>query len=514
MSAGRSKSEDGPFDIAIIGGGINGCGIARDAAGRGASVILFERGDLAAATSSASTKLIHGGLRYLEHFAFRLVREALRERDVLWGLAPHIIEPLRFVLPHHAGLRPAFVIRLGLYLYDHLGGRGALPPARALDLTQDEAGEPLQDIYRRGFEYSDCRVDDARLVILNAKDAAERGAVIRTHRQVTGATRDAEGWSLTVAGSPSPVRARSLVNAAGPWVPQILTIAAVKTAPSVRLVQGSHIVVKRLFAHSRAYLFQNGDGRVVFAIPYQEDFTLIGTTDLDYRGPLDRVSADEAQILYLCEAASEYFKRPVTRPDVVWSYSGVRALLDDHPGKPQDTTRDYVLHLDADGAPLLSVIGGKITTYRRLAEAALALLRPYLPAMRAAPWTAASPLPGGDMARDGLPHFIDRLRADYPFLSAAHAARLARAYGTRSLRLLGDARRMEDLGPRFGADLTGREVRYLMAEEWARAADDILWRRSKLGLRFSVSERAALQEFMTRQETTPHGLTDALHPRS
>jgi len=494
---------DGPFDIAIIGGGINGCGIARDAAGRGASVILFEQGDLGEATSSASTKLIHGGLRYLEHFAFRLVREALKERDVLRGLAPHIIEPLRFVLPHHAGLRPAPLIRLGLLLYDHLAGGLTLPPTRVLDLTADEAGRPLKDLYRRAFEYSDCRVDDARLVVLNAKDAAERGAVIHTHQRVTAANRRADGWTLMAAGR--TVRARSLVNAAGPWAGELLELAGARKAPAIRLVQGSHIVVPRLFDHPRAYIFQNGDGRVVFAIPYQEEFTLIGTTDRDYRGPLAQILIDESEILYLCEAVSLYFKRPVTPADIVWRYSGVRALVDDRSGRPQDTTRDYVLHLDAEGAPLLSVIGGKITTYRRLAEAALRRLAPYCPALRAKPWTATAPLPGGDMAKDGLPAFTQGLLARYPFLTAGHAARLARSYGTRSLALLGDAHWMEDLGPRLGADLTGREVSYLMQEEWARTADDILWRRSKLGLRLSATERTALQDFMAKEENPDQG---------
>ena len=491
---------NGPFDIAIVGGGINGCGIARDATGRGASVILFEQGDLGEATSSASTKLIHGGLRYLEHFAFRLVREALKERDVLRGVAPHLIEPLRFVLPHHAGLRPAPLIRLGLFLYDHLAGGISLPPTRTVDLTQDKAGRPLKDLYRRAFEYSDCRVDDARLVVLNAKDAAARGAVIHTRRQVTAVRRSAEGWTLSAGGR--SVHARLLVNAAGPWTGALLNLAAVKKAPAIRLVQGSHIVVPRLFDHPHAYIFQNRDGRVVFAIPYEGKFTLIGTTDRDYRGPLDRIEVDEAEILYLCEAVSTYFRRPVTPADVVWRYSGVRALLADRSGRPQDTTRDYVLHLDTKAAPVLSVIGGKITTYRRLAEAALQRLAPFCPPLRAKPWTAGAPLPGGDMPRDGLPTFTQGLQARYPFLDAGHAARLARSYGTQSLALLGDARWMEDLGPRLGGDLTGREVSYLMQEEWAHTADDILWRRSKLGLHLSAAERQGLEAFISAAERT------------
>ncbi|PWC31547.1 glycerol-3-phosphate dehydrogenase, partial [Azospirillum sp. TSO22-1] len=361
----------------MIGGGINGCGIARDAAGRGASVFLCEQGDLASATSSASTKLIHGGLRYLEYYEFRLVREALKEREVLWRMAPHIIRPLRFVLPHLAGLRPAWFLRLGLFLYDHLGGRERLPGTRTLDLRTDEAGQPLKPGLKRAFEYSDCWVEDARLVVLNAQDAARLGATIRTRTRCVEAARRDGLWQVTVedvrTGVRSTIRAKVLVNAAGPWVAEVLEqCLRTEVGHRIRLVQGSHIVVPRLFAHERCYIFQNADGRIVFAIPYERDFTLIGTTDQDYQGDPAGVHATEAEITYLCAAAGEYFATPIRPEDVVWSYSGVRPLFDDGASAAQAATRDYVLALDAPegGAPLLSVFGGKITTYRKLAEAA------------------------------------------------------------------------------------------------------------------------------------------------
>ena len=491
-----------PVDLAIIGGGINGCGIARDAAGRGASVALFEKGDLASGTSSASTKLIHGGLRYLEHREFRLVREALAEREVLWGIAPHIVWPIRFVLPHQPGLRPLWLIRAGLFLYDHLGGRRRLPATRLLDLADDPAGRALKPGFARGFEYSDCWVEDSRLVVLNAADAAERGATIRPRTRVVGASRRDGFWEVAVEaadGGPETWRARALVDAAGPWVGSVL---AERDRPSgrghVRLVQGSHIVVRRLVDHDRAYLFQNGDGRIVFAIPYERDFTLIGTTDRDYAGDPAAVAASEDEILYLCRAASEYFAKPIAREDVVWTYSGVRPLYDDGTAKAQEATRDYVLELDAPGGapPLLSVFGGKITTYRRLAEAALERLRPALPVLRAPTWTATAPLPGGDFPPDGYGALVEATLARHPGLPRPLVARLVRAYGTRSERLLDGAQDMAALGPTFGADLSAREVDYLVAAEWAASADDILWRRSKLGLRVGPADRAALAAYL------------------
>ena len=498
------SEDDASYDLAIIGGGVNGCGIARDAAGRGASVVLFEQHDLASGTSSSSTKLIHGGLRYLEHYEFRLVREALGEREVLWRLAPHIVWPLRFVLPYHAGLRPRWLLRLGLGLYDVLGGwRRALPGTRTLDLRSDAAGKPLKPDFTAGFEYSDCWVEDSRLVVLNARDAAERGAAIHVRTRVVSVDRLPDSWRITAetapAGARTSYRAKVLVNAAGPWVGRMLSeIVGGGPTPSVRLVQGSHIVVRRLFDHDRAYIFQTGDGRIIFAIPYERDFTLIGTTDRDYKGDPAHVVASEEEIAYLCEAASQNFRVPVRREDVVWTYSGVRPLYDDGASKAQEATRDYVLQLDApDGMPpLLSVFGGKITTYRRLAEAALERLRDRLEAARRPAWTGESHLPGGDFPIDGYEALVSDVLRRYPFLARPHAARLVRAYGTCVDRLLGDALSAADLGPGFGADLTGREVEYLMDQEWAREPDDVLWRRSKLGLRVGPADRERLAAFM------------------
>jgi glycerol-3-phosphate dehydrogenase len=491
-------SAEGVFDIAVIGGGINGTGIARDAAGRGWSVFLCEQGDLAGATSSASTKLIHGGLRYLEHYEFRLVREALMEREVLWGIAPHIAWPLRFVLPHHDGLRPAWMLRLGLFLYDHIGGRKLLPATRTLDLARDAAGGPLKPGYRRAFEYSDCWVEDSRLVVLNARDAAARGAVVATRTRCVAAVREGGHWVLTLDGpvGRATVRARALVNAAGPWVAEVLAGVVRENLPAkVRLVQGSHIVVPRMFDHGRCYIFQNGDGRIFFAIPYETDFTLIGTTDQDWHGDPGgvRISADE--VAYLCAGASEYFRVPVTPEQVVWTYSGVRPLYDDGAGAAKDATRDYVLTLEApEGQPaLLSVFGGKITTYRRLAEAALAKLGPHLPAARgeAAGWTGRAALPGGDFPRDGFEAVVAATRGAFPFLAERTARRLVRAYGTDATRMLDGARSWDELGPVGAADLTRAELGWLRREEFAATAEDVLWRRSKLGLRVT-REQATL----------------------
>jgi len=495
------------YGLAIIGGGVNGCGIARDAAGRGLSVVLCEQGDFAGATSSASTKLIHGGLRYLEHYEFRLVREALMEREVLWAIAPHIIRPLRFVLPHHKGLRPAWMLRLGLFLYDHLGGRRKLPATRTLDLAHDPAGIPLREGYHRAFEYSDCWVEDSRLVVLNALDAAERGADIRSRCKVVGASPAADHWSVEVEqdGARRTIRARVLVNAAGPWVHQVLAqVLRVNTPANVRLVQGSHIVVPRLFEHDRAYIFQNADGRIVFAIPYEQDFTLIGTTDRDFGTVPAKPVASPEEIAYLCAAASEYFRAPVTPDQVVWTYSGVRPLYDDGASKAQEATRDYVLDLEqGEGRPpLLSVFGGKITTYRRLAEHALQKLVPFLPAAAGPSWTGREPLPGGDFDVHDQPRIVAQLKRAHPWLDDRLARRLVTAYGTRALRLLDGARGPADLGRVFGADLTEAEVLYLMREEWARCADDILWRRSKLGLRMTAEQAEALDAWM--RGSTPH----------
>ena len=510
-----------PFDLFIIGGGVNGCGIARDAAGRGLRVALAEMGDLAQGTSSASTKLFHGGLRYLEYLELRLVHEALAEREVLLVAMPHIARPMRFVLPTHPsmrfaggtpistllgltmpwlrGHRPAWVIRAGLFLYDHMGGRRILPGTSKIDLRRDPAGVPLNPKFTDAFEYSDCWVDDSRLVVLNAVDAVARGAQVMVRTRVTHAAREGYLWRVVTEGEGGRREhlARALVNAAGPWVAEVMGGAlGVRSGEGVRLVRGSHIVTRRLFDHDRAYFFQGEDGRIVFAIPYEQDFTLIGTTDLDHAGdPAAAVCTEEEQA-YLCAFASKYFARPILREQIVWTYSGVRPLYDDGAKSATQATRDYVLSLDkAEGAPLLNVFGGKITTYRRLAEAALAKLAPGLGGM-AGNWTARVPLPGGDFAHDGLAALTDALRADFPFLTLEWAARLVHAYGTEARTLLGTAKTAADLGRDFGASLTEAEVRWMMRREFARGPDDVLWRRSKLGLRLAPEQVAALAGFM------------------
>ena len=495
-----TRPEDSVFDIAVIGGGINGCGIARDAVGRGWSTVLFEANDLASATSSASTKLVHGGLRYLEYYEFRLVREALMEREVLWAIAPHIVWPLRFVLPHHKGLRPAWLLRLGLFLYDHLGGRRLLPATRTRRLRHDPAGRMLKPEYTLGFEYSDCWVEDSRMVVLNARDAAERGAQVETHTRCTSATRAGGLWELTTqrAGQePQVVRARALVNAAGPWVAQVLQgVIRSNTAGRVRMVKGSHIVVPRLYPEDHSYIFQNADNRIFFVIPYEQDFCLIGTTDLDYQGDPADVHASPEEIAYLCRGASDYLATPVTSDQVVWTYSGVRPLYDDGASKAQAATRDYTLELDAPdgGAAQLSIFGGKITTYRRLAEAALEKLAPHLPKPTGLPagWTGGHALPGGDFPTDGFEPALAALCARFPFLAEHTLRRLLRAYGTCVSEILGDATSAEALGPVVAADLTEAELRYLVRREWARTAADVVWRRSKLGLRIDRTEIAAV----------------------
>jgi glycerol-3-phosphate dehydrogenase len=506
--AQRAETSEHVYDLAVIGGGVNGCGIARDAAGRGASVVLFEQNDLASATSSASTKLVHGGLRYLEYYEFRLVREALMEREVMWRLAPHIVWPLRFVLPHHKGLRPWWLLRLGLLMYDNLGGRKLLPGTTIVNLETSPAGKPLKPLFTRAFEYSDCWVEDSRLVVLNARDAAEHGAEIAPRTELLRARRDGDVWRAELSGGRT-VAAKAIVNAAGPWVGDVLSgVVRSNTRSSVRLVQGSHIVVRKLFDHDRCYIFQNADDRIIFAIPYERDFTLIGTTDNDYTGDPTAVKASEDEIEYLRAAASEYFRNPITRDDVVWTYSGVRPLFDDGASKAREATRDYVLTLDAPAgsAPLLSVFGGKITTYRRLAEAALEKLAPHLPAAARPSWTAGPPLPGGDFPPTGYDTLVSEVLTKRAWLGRPLAARLVRAYGTRVQALLGASASMADLGQVFGADLTQAEVDYLMSEEWAVAADDVLWRRSKLGLRFDAAQREALETYMLAQRRGVAGM--------
>ena len=487
------------YDIAVIGGGINGAGIARDAAGRGANVLLLEKGDLARGTSSASTKLIHGGLRYLEHYEFGLVREALSERERLWAIAPHVIRPLRFVLPYRRGLRPRWLLRLGLFLYDHIGGRRALPPTATLDLRRHPAGEPLKPGFTTAFEYSDGWVDDARLVVLNARDAAERGADVRTRCEVTALRRERDLWRIE-AGAET-FAARAIVNAAGPGVLGLLRRGGLPAQHRMRLVRGSHIVVRKLFDHPYAYFLQLPDRRIFFVIPYEDDFTLLGTTDSDHAGSLDHPTASDEEIAYICAGASEYFRHPITPDDVVWSYSGIRPLLDDGSGRPEAATRGYTFELDGGegDAPLLSIFGGKITTYRTLAEAALERLRPFVPALASPDWTADAPLPGGAFAKDAAGEGIADLARDYPFLGEPTARRLFRAYGTIARDILGAARSPADLGRDFGHGLSEAEVRHLRTREWAVTAEDILWRRTKLGLRFTAEQTAALEQWLAEE---------------
>jgi len=496
------------FDLAVVGGGINGTGIARDAAGRGLRTVLIEQNDLASGTSSASSKLIHGGLRYLEHGQFRLVHEALREREALLRAAPHLVRPMRFVLPIDEARRSASLLRLGLLLYDWIGWPKILPATRELDLVTDEAGLPLKVRFHHAFEYSDCFADDARLVVLNAVDAAERGAVIRTRTRCVRAERG-DSWRLVLIarGQRDVVTARILVNAAGAWS-EIFAETALRQGLEhrpqhrLRLDKGSHIVVRRLYDHDRAYILQAADKRVVFAIPFERDFTLIGTTDRTFAGDPSTATPSGEEIDYLCRVANEYFRTEIGAADVVWAFAGVRSLYDDGARKAQDIGRDYELILDKryGEAPLLTVYGGKITTYRRLAEHVLARLRHFFPQSR--PWTAQSHLPGGDFVYDGLDTLVERTLRTWPFLRTDHARRLVRAYGSRVERVLENIGRAEDLGTIFGADLTAAEVRYLMRKEWAQTADDVLWRRSKLGLRFSPEQTAALERFMAEAHPT------------
>lgn len=494
-------SPETPVDILVIGGGINGAGIARDAVGRGFSVCLCDTGDFGGGTSSASTKLIHGGLRYLEHHEFRLVREALRERERLWAIAPHIVKPMRFVLPHVPGMRPAWLLRLGLFVYDHLGGRKRLPATRAVRLAGTELGAPVSPALKRGWEYSDCWVDDARLVILNLRDAAQRGADIRPRTRVTEARWTGALWDIglcTAAGVSSRLNARVIVNAAGPQVDRVIAEVFGRNddAQNLRLVRGSHIVVPRLAEHDRAYIFQEGDGRIVFAIPYEEDFTVIGTTDADQGRDASRPVITPEETDYLCAAATRYFRNPVTPDDVVWSFSGLRALVDDGASSAQEATRDYVLKYDPD-RPVLHVLGGKITTYRKLAQAALARIAPTLGVRSGLGdgWTGDAPLPGGDFPVDGVEALTGHMAALYPFVPGPVMARMVRAYGTEVAAILGGATWLGDLGQHFGGGLFEAELHYMRDREWARTTDDALFRRSKLGLRLTSDERAAVAGF-------------------
>lgn len=520
---GVPDTDSKPFDLFVIGGGINGCGIARDAAGRCMTVALAEMNDLASATSSASTKLFHGGLRYLEYFEFRLVREALIERETLLRAMPHISWPMRFVLPMHRdmrfegttptsrllntvmpwmrGRRPNWLIRLGLFMYDTLGGRKILPGTTRIDLTTTPEGAPLQAKYRHAYEYSDCWIEDARLVALNARDASERGAQVMTRTKVISAAQEDGIWAVNVDGPEGPrtLHARMLVNAAGPWVGDIIhQKTRLNSREDVRLVRGSHIVTKRLFDHDKCYFFQGTDGRIIFAIPYETDYTLIGTTDHEQDNPDVKPICTDAEKEYLCTFASGYFKQPITPADIVWSYSGVRPLYDDGATSATAATRDYTLKVDTSaGAPVLNIFGGKITTYRRLAEHALEKITKQIGG-KSDGWTAGVPLPGGDFPVSGVQDQIDALSAAYPFLTDRWAKRLIRAYGTDAALMLADAKSADDLGRDFGATLTETEIRWLMTHEFAQRAEDVVWRRNKLGLRMTADEIAALDGWMTR----------------
>ena len=492
-------------DLLVVGGGINGAGVARDAAGRGLSVVLCEQDDLASHTSSASTKLIHGGLRYLEQFDFSLVRKALMEREVLIAAAPHIIRPMRFIMPHDAHLRPAWMIRAGLFLYDHLARRRYLPGSNGVDLRRHRAGHALQARYHRGFVYSDGWADDARLVVLNALDAQERGATILTRTRCTRLVASGGEWKATLVkdARPSELRCRVVVNATGPWAARFLQeVARLPSSHDVRLVKGSHIVVPRLFEHSFAYIFQNPDKRVLFAIPYERDFTLIGTTDLDYAGDPADPAIDAGEVDYLCTMANQYFRQPLAARDVVWSYSGVRPLLKDSAASAQNVTRDYALDLSSTTPPLLSIFGGKLTVYRRLAEEALSHLARYLNPPRNEPWTARAKLPGGDLPEGQFSHLLRNVKRRYPFLPAPLRQRLCRTYGSRVVGLLGDAQNMDALGEEVLPQLYAAEVRYLCLFEWAQTADDILWRRTKLGLHMPRDSAMQLDIWLAGIEQT------------
>ena len=497
-------------DLLVIGGGINGAGIARDAAGRGLSVVLCEKDDLASHTSSASTKLVHGGLRYLEQYEFSLVRKALIEREILMRSAPHIIKPLQFVFPHDQGQRPAWMIRAGMFLYDHLARREILPGSHAIDLRQHAAGAPLHGRLKKGFVYSDGWVDDARLVVLNAIDAAEKGATILTRTRCVALARQGMRWHARLQvhdGREITVSARAIANATGPWAAEFAHQASNdEPKRTLRRSKGSHIVVKKLFDHDYAYIFQHPDGRIVFAIPYEQDYTLLGTTDLDFKGDNDAVhiSADETD--YICQLANHYFARQISSSDVVWSYAGVRPLLEDASASAQEVTRDYKLELSASEPPMLSILGGKITTFRKLAEEAVDLLAPLLGNAKPG-WTAQACLPGGDLtgatpsarAVSGFGAFVQGLRAQYPWLSPALALRYGRAYGTRTHRMLKGCARLADMGAEVARELYEIELRYLLEHEFARDDVDILWRRSKLGLHLAAADSARVREWCAHE---------------
>lgn len=511
------------YDLFVIGGGINGCGIARDASGRGLTVALAEMNDLASATSSASTKLFHGGLRYLEFFEFRLVQEALKERETLLTAMPHISWPMRFVLPYHKdmrfdsdtptskllttfmpwmkGRRPAWLIRLGLFMYDHLGGRKILPGTKTVDLTSGSEGAPIDDRFAKAYEYSDCWVQDSRLVVLNARDAEARGAKIMTRTKVTSARREGDIWVITTQDANTQAvqefRARMLVNAGGPWVMDVIQgVAGINSTENVRLVRGSHIVTKRLYDHDKCYFFQGEDGRIIFSIPYEQDYTLIGTTDADHASFNERPVCTDEERDYLLGFANSYFKQALSAEDVVWTYSGVRPLYNDGASSATAATRDYVLRVnDEGGAPILNVFGGKITTYRRLAESALEKIGAYFPNL-SGKWTAGVTLPGGDFDVTGVDDLLAKIKAQYPFVAEKDALRLLRTYGTEVFEVLGEATSAQDLGDSFGAGITSAELDWAKRVEWVQTGDDFLWRRTKLGLRLTEEERGRVGAYL------------------
>jgi len=498
------------FDLVVIGGGINGAGIARDAAGRGVSVMLCEKGDLAEHTSSASTKLIHGGLRYLEHYDFALVRHALKEREVLLKAAPHIVWPLRFILPHHKSLRPRWLIRLGLFLYDHLGGRKLLPKSQSVDLSKHVSGTALKHMFTHAFEYSDCWVQDARLVVLNVMDAAERGCDVRVRTEVTNIERNKGFWIVELhdnnTGQSSSVTAKAIANASGPWVERTLDLDEEhKARLSTRLVKGSHIVVPKIFEHPYAYIFQNADDRILFAIPFENDYTLLGTTDLEIEDELGPMNAAKSEIDYICDAVNEYFSMQIRPEDVVWSFSGVRPLYDDASSNASKVTRDYKLDLDSrNDAPVLSVYGGKITTYRKLAEHAVDMLSEHL-GINQQVWTATAALPGGNIPDADFDSFLLLVANQYPWLDQAMLEDYARNYGTRIDKILTDKRSEADLGEHFGGLLFQAEVDYLIAHEYAQQVDDVVWRRSKKGLGLTPAQMQRVSEYLETKRAEVSG---------
>jgi D-erythritol 1-phosphate dehydrogenase len=492
----------GSVDLVVIGGGINGTGIARDAAGRGLSVIMCEKGDLGEGTSSRSGKLIHGGLRYLEYYEFRLVREALIEREVLLNAAPHIVWPMRFVLPHSPEQRPAWLLRLGLFLYDHLGGRKKLPGSRKLDLRCAPEGKAIKDNFKTAFEYSDCWVDDARLVVLNAIDAQERGAKIMVRTAATSARRSNGSWDVELrdfTGKAYRVKARALANAAGPWVENVINgVVGLNSTRKVRLVKGSHIIVPKFWDGLQAYLLQNHDKRVIFVNPYEGDLCLIGTTDIPYESRAEDVAIDQSEIDYLLSAVNRYTKKQLTQADIVQSYSGVRPLYDDDAENPSAVTRDYVFDVDGE-PPLLSVFGGKITTYRKLAEHALQKLKPFFPAM-AGDWTSSVKLPGGDIANADFEVFLAKLQRDLPWLPQDVTHHYARLYGSRTNRIVNGANSVAGLGKNFGGTLYECEIKYLCDHEWATTAEDILFRRTKHGVHLSPEQRESVRHYLSHEQ--------------